>query len=105
MNTINEITKAIRNSDFFFNTKSSTYTMVEDVLVRVSDHLPNKYNLISYNEDVQKVFLIFAETELTEREVSNYIDEELRSFDVDYIIIDGSFDYTLDNIKNFINQL
>lgn len=104
MKSVEEITTAIRGKERIGYT-TSTYTMVNETLVRVSNHLPKAQNLIENNDGVKKVFLILAETNLTEREIESYIESELEQyFEVEYLLIDESFDFTIEQIFNMIEQ-
>ena len=104
MKTIEEVTKALKGSE---RAKGycSNYLMIDDVLVRISNHLPNRCNFQENNNGVENIFLIFCESELTERSVEEYIDVELRDYKVGYLIINEEFDFTLENIKHFISEL
>jgi hypothetical protein len=104
MKTVEEITTAIRGKERMGYT-TSTYTMFGDTLVRVSNHLPKSSNLLEHHEEGTKIFLIFAESDLNERTIEKHIESELEAyFDVEYMIIDDSFDFTTDMIINFIER-
>lgn len=103
MKTIAEITAAIREKESF-GYKASTYTMIGDVLVRVSNHLPKTYNIHDNNEDVKNIFFVFAESDLSEKQVEDYLNDNLKSYNVDFIIIDDSFDFTANDIFKAINR-
>lgn len=104
MKTVEEITTAIRGKERMGYT-ASTYTMFGDTVVRVSNHLPKACNLLEYNERGTKIFLIFAECDLNVRKIEKHIEEELEDyFEVDYMIIDDSFEFTTDMIINFIER-
>ena len=104
MKTINEVTEMITGQGVS-TYKASRYTMIDDVLVRVSNHLPNCANFGAENEDVERIFLIFTECELSEREIENYIEEEMGRYIVDYILYDDSYsnEFILHSIRSLNN--
>ena len=104
MKTIAEITEAIRERESF-GYKASTYQMIDDVLVRVSNHIPKIWNIQNNNEGQDKFFFIFAESDVTEQEVNDFIESEMSDYDVDFVIIDDSYDFTIEDIIKMINRL
>jgi hypothetical protein len=104
MRTIPEITRELRNTEFINYSGSSTYSMMNDVLVRVSDHLPSPWTM-EYNEGVEKMFFIFAECDLKEGVIQNHLEENYSDIEYDYMIMDGSYDFTIEQILNYINAL
>ncbi len=88
MTAVNKITEWIsRNIDNGFIGKSN-YLEIDNVLVRISNHLPNINNIEAYNEDVEKVLLVFFSNDVSESEITNFIDSEMRDYDAEYIIIE-----------------
>jgi hypothetical protein len=100
MKTVSEITEAIRGKETY-NYRASTYTMFGDVLVRVSDHLPKVCNIRENNEDVKNIFFVFAESDVTEREADDFFASTLKEYNCDYIIIDDSYDYTVEDMRKY----
>jgi len=84
---------------------ASAYTMVDDVLIRVSNHLPKVYNLQENNEDLKKLFLIFTECNLTEREIERYIETDLHQYEVSYILVQEGDNYDKETIMCFVNMM
>jgi len=103
MKTVESITTALRAKELHTYT-ASTYTMMNDTLVRVSNHLPNSSNISENNEGVERIFLIFAESDLNELQVDKHIEKELYNYEVEYMIINDSFDFSIEDILTFINN-
>ena len=103
MKTVKELTQELRKKEIIGYT-SSTYTMINDTLVRVSNHLPKDYNLQENNENLQKLFLIFVESDLTEKQIEKHIESDLYNYEVEYLLIDGSYDFNIDEIFNMIER-
>ena len=102
MITIEEINNMILgNKNNWFK---SSYKMFDDKLVRVSNHLPNSSNFSNLNEDVERLFLIFVESDLTELKVQKFIESDLSSYEVDYLIIDEENQFTEEQILGFTNR-
>ena len=104
MSTVTEIANEIKglNQTCYL---ASAYTMVGDVLVRVSNHLPKVYNLEENNEGVEKLFLIFTECDLTERQIENYIESDLHRYQVSYMLVEEGDNYDRETIMCFINMM
>ena len=85
-----------RNVEFGMVGKS-IYLQHEDTLVRIANHLPKVANIEAYHEDETKVILVFFESDLntprcygeilTEYKIQDFIDTEMRNFEVEYIFI------------------
>jgi cellulose biosynthesis protein BcsQ len=103
MKSVIEITEALRQKDML-GYKTSTYQMIDDVLVRVSNHLPQVYNVESNNEGIEKIFFIFAEPDLTQREIESHLEQEFSNNKYDYVLIDDSYDYTREDVLKMINR-
>jgi hypothetical protein len=103
MKTVLEITEAIRKRDVL-GYRASTYQMVGDVLVRISDHLPKVSNIRENNEDEKNIFFIFAESDVTEREATSFFESNLKEYNCDFMIIDDSYDFTIEDILSAINR-
>ena len=73
------------------NSASSCYFQVENLLVRVSDHLPKIVNFEEYNENQKNILLVFTDTDLTEKEIENFIEKEMSDFFVEYVIYDENY--------------
>lgn len=102
MRTIENITSLVKGNET--NWYKSSYTMVDDKLVRVSNHLPNVSNFKNMNEDCEKIFLIFVESELSEREIQKFIDSEMKSFEVEFLLLNEENDFSDEMIQLFINR-
>jgi hypothetical protein len=63
-------------SNIHANSASSSYFKVENLLVRVANHLPNTTNFEEYNDNQKNVLLVFTDTDLTEYEVEYLIYDE-----------------------------
>lgn len=74
--------------------KASHYYNDGDVMVRVSNHLPEPTNIRQFNPDAEKLYLIFTETELTERQIDAFVNTSLSSYTVEWELIneDNTFD-------------
>lgn len=92
----------------------SIYLQHEDILVRIANHLPQVANIEAYNEDATKVILVFFESDLntpgcygkilTEYKIQDFIESEMRNFEVEYVIISEENkldDYSEMLINNF----
>lgn len=102
--TIEQITTAIRGKERMTYT-TSTYTMVGDVLVRVSNHLPKECNFYENNQqEVSRVFFIFAECNLSQKEVETYLEKEFSNYNFDFMIVEENDDYPIEVINHFIQN-
>jgi hypothetical protein len=102
--TIEEITTAIRGKERMTYT-TSTYTMVDDVLVRISNHLPKECNFYEYDQqNVNRVFFIFAECNLTQREIESYLEKEFANYNFDFMIVEENDEYSIEILKHFIQN-
>lgn len=103
--TTEEITTLLRGKERMGYT-ASTYTMFdENTLVRVSNHLPKEVNFWkNEQQNVERVFFIFAESNLNQRQVEKYLEEEFSNYNYDFMIVEEGESYDLDIITHFINN-
>ena len=84
------------------NTLSIYFYNNNNTLIRISNHLPNETNFQENNQENERIFLIFTDTNLTEREIENYIEKNMNNYDVNYFIFDDgdNFEYLKSKIQN-----
>jgi S-adenosylmethionine:diacylglycerol 3-amino-3-carboxypropyl transferase len=82
--------------------KDSHYVEIGDALVRVSNHLPRIANILAYNENVKRVFLVLTDATLENQAES--ICEEIAShgIDAEYTVFESSDD--VDYIKMRVSK-
>lgn len=85
---------------------NSIYYTENNVLVRISNHLPNTTNFKNLNENNDKIMLIFTDCELTENEIQKFIEKEMTFCECRYYILENKIDETdilliNHNINNF----
>jgi hypothetical protein len=100
-----EITNWInRNVENGFIGKSN-YLTIENVVVRIANHAPRKYNFKAYNEDCDKIILVFFASDVNESEIQDIINNELYDYDCEYIIIEENklSDYDEVVISRFVS--
>lgn len=71
-------------------TAKSMYLEVDDILVRIGNHLPKVSNIEVYNEDITKVLLVFIEGNVSENDAMHFCNNELSNYDAEFIIVDGN---------------
>lgn len=76
----------------------SNYLTIENVVVRISNHAPKSYNFKAYNEECDKIILVFFESDITESEIQDIIENELSSYDCEYVIIEENQLSDYDNV-------
>ena len=83
----------------------SNYLTIDNVVIRISNHAPRKYNFEAYNEDCNKIILVFFQSDIKESEIQDIIENELKNFDCEYIIIEENKLSDYDNviISRFLN--
>ena len=80
----------------------SYYMTKDDVVIRVSNHLPNFLNFESYNEECNKIVLICTDVE--EHEMLSFVEkfeedyEEIVCISIDNVVTSENFD-TLPDFK------
>ena len=105
METLEIIKKHTEN----VNCSRSFYVKLESKLVRISNHLPKTDNFSLFNEEIEKVLLVFVSNEyntIDERQASNYC-ESVRNIEIEYIIINEEMPFEGYNtmiIENFLND-
>lgn len=106
--THTEIISQIKNKDLIIGrVASSTYSIInKDVLLRVSNHLPNVANFDEYNEGVNKIMMIFEEGSVSEKDVESFIENKMEAdYSVNFYILTGDNDGDIYFIKHLISRL
>jgi hypothetical protein len=96
-----ELIEKINPSNLVY--KASYYYNVDDITVRVSNHLPKAYNWEENNNSNKAVFIFTDEINMTESEVEKYLEREFPEMLFQYAIIEN-----LENVgivNYLINQL
>lgn len=78
----------------------SYYYELNNIIIRISNHLPNDTNFIN-NEQVDNIFLVFND-EVNERDIENWIDSNSNINVIDYFIVDNIED--LDLLNKILNR-
>jgi len=77
----------------------SYYMTKEDVVIRVSDHLPNFINFDCYNEECSKIVLICTDVE--EHKMLSFVEEHEDNYEEIICISIDQEDVTSDNFDSF----
>jgi hypothetical protein len=82
--------------------KDSHYIEMGNALVRVSNHLPRISNILAYNENVNRVFLVLTDATL-EQEAEAICEEiALHGIEAEYTVFESSED--VDYIKMRVSK-
>ena len=85
--------------------KDSHYIEIGDALIRVSNHLPRISNILAYNENVKRVFLVLTDSSIESEAES--VCEEIESHGIEafYTVFesDDDVDYIKMKVGKFIN--
>ena len=95
-----EIIEQIKCSSIVY--KASYYFNVEDVTVRVSNHLPKRQNWEN-NENQDKALFIFTELEMNEYQIEKYLETEFSDITFNYMLVEYTFNQDLMNY--YLNTL
>ena len=88
---------------------TSVYFTIKNTLVRISGHLPNVSNFEAYNEDCEKIFMVFVNRPQynvfhNDTKIEKFLESEMPHGNYDYVIIesDEDIDYAKKMMDLFI---
>lgn len=90
MKTTDKITTWVNKNIELGYTAKSQYLEVDNILVRIGNHLPKVANIEVYNESVEKVLLVFIEGSISESDAMHFCNNELSNYESEFIIVDGN---------------
>lgn len=67
--------------------KASYYYNIDDITVRVSNHLPKFSNWAENNNNEKAIFIFTDEIEMTESQIEKYLEEEFSEISYQYAIL------------------
>lgn len=82
-----EIIEKINPSNLVY--KASYYYKIDDITVRVSNHLPKAYNWDENNNGDKALFIFTDEIGMTEMQIEKYLENEFSDISFQYAIIDN----------------